>query len=326
MTGRDLDEERELDAVGIWKLLLRRVDPSTHFGSVWYTIIYTIRICARYRIVGLAAEAAFFALLSLPPLLFAGVGAIGYVTAQISPHVIKNVRDQLLAGSSRVLTPDVVSSVIEPTIDEVLAGGRADVISIGFVIALWSGSRALNVFIATVAIMYGHPDHRDPVLRRIIAFAVYLIIMVVAVVMVPLILAGPNLVQQILPDRLDGLGSLYWPIVLVGTTFFLAALYDISLPRGYRLRDALPGAGLALLSWVIGSVVLRWALSVSGNSTSIFGPLSAPIALLLWLYLVSIAVLVGAALNAEILQVKRLRASSIRAAEAADDEPPLPGI
>jgi membrane protein len=50
---------------------------------------------------------------------------------------------------------------------------------------------------------------------------------------------------------------------------------------------------------VLGSYLLRWFLTATAaDSRSIYGPLAAPIAVLLWLYLVSIAVLVGAAVNA----------------------------
>jgi membrane protein len=50
---------------------------------------------------------------------------------------------------------------------------------------------------------------------------------------------------------------------------------------------------------VVGSALLRWVLvGTAHGSTSIYGPLAAPIAVLLWLYLLSIAVLIGAALNA----------------------------
>jgi membrane protein len=49
----------------------------------------------------------------------------------------------------------------------------------------------------------------------------------------------------------------------------------------------------------MGSALLRWVLTVTAaDSRSIYGPLAAPIAVLLWLYLLSIAVLIGAAVNA----------------------------
>lgn len=260
----------------------------------------TVVACFRHRATGLAAEAAFFAILSLPPLIFAGVGMLGFIAAEIKPDVIESFRDQLLELARRVLTPQAVESVIAPTINDVLAGGRVDVISIGFVIALWSGSRSLNVFIDAIGVMYDHQGHRHVIRARLLSFLAYIIFLVAAVILIPLVLAGPSLVDRVLPNPLEWIGDLYWPIVLVGSAFFLASLYDLSLPRGYRLRSGLPGAGLALLIWVGGSYGLRRALSLGGKSTTIYGPLTAPIALLLWLYVISLAVLIGAAFNSAI--------------------------
>jgi membrane protein len=52
--------------------------------------------------------------------------------------------------------------------------------------------------------------------------------------------------------------------------------------------------------WVIGSVLLRLVLTQSIGSTTIYGPLAAPIAFLIWLYVISIAVLIGAAFNSSL--------------------------
>ena len=266
----------------------------------WRLLADTVVRCFKYRVTGLAAEAAFFAILSLPPLIFAGVGMLGYVASWINPAVLEEFRTELLELASRVLTPSAVESIIAPTINDVLAGGRAAVISIGFVISLWSGSRALNVFIDAIGIMYGQRGHRHFVRARLLSFLLYIVFLVAAMILIPLILAGPDLVDRVLPDRLGWLGSLYWPIVLIGSGFFLATLYDLSLPRRYRLRSGLPGAAVALLIWVVGSYVLRIALSRTAATPSIYGPLAAPIAVLLWLYVIAIAVLIGAALNSAI--------------------------
>ena len=64
-------------------------------------------------------------------------------------------------------------------------------------------------------------------------------------------------------------------------------------------RFNLPGAALTMLMWIFGSFLLRWVLvSTAQSSTTIYGPLSAPIVVMLWLYLLSIAVLICAAVNA----------------------------
>ena len=111
---------------------------------LWRLVVTTFGSCMRYRVTGLAAEAAFFAILSVPPLVFALAGMIGYVSDQFSPTDVQQVRQAVIDLSARVLTEGAVNSVIVPTIDDVLAGGRFDVISLGFILALWSGSRALN--------------------------------------------------------------------------------------------------------------------------------------------------------------------------------------
>ena len=254
----------------------------------------------RHRVTGLAAEAAFFTVLSLPPLIFGLAGAIGFVTGSLDVLTLANLQQQVLTLARRVLTTSAVNTVIAPTVADVLSGGRAGVISLGFVLALWSGSRSLNVFVDTITIMYGLGGHRGLLRTRLLSFGLYVLLLLIGVVLIPLVLIGPGLVDRVLPDRLGVVGDLYWPVVLLGSAVFLAVIYHFSIPVRTRIRTGLPGAALALVIWVAGSAALRLALNASGASTTIYGPLAAPIAVLIWLYLVSAAVLVGAALNAAV--------------------------
>jgi membrane protein len=200
------------------------------------------------------------------------------------------------------LTDSTVDKVVTPTLDEVLGGGRIDVISIGFVLALWSGSRALNVFIDTISIIYGLGGHRGIVKTRALSFTLYVAALVVGIVLVPLILIGPAIAADALSDRWSFLRLFYWPAILVLSVGFLATLYHLAVPVRKQWRFGLPGAAFTLLLWVLGSYFVRWALGFSTGGTSIYGPLAAPIAVLLWLYVLSIAVLIGAALNAAVEQ------------------------
>jgi membrane protein len=267
--------------------------------DLWRVIVNTVGSCIRNRVTGLAAEAAFFAVLSVPPLVFALAGAIGYVGDQFTTAQIDDVRDAVLELSRTVLTDRAVNKIIEPTIDEVLQGGRYDVISIGFILALWSGSRALNVFVDTITIMHGLGGHRGIVQTRALSFGLYVLAMITGAVSLPLVVAGPTLVDRVLPQRLDFVNSLYWPVVVVVCICFLATLYHVSVPVRTNWSFNLPGATFSLVCWVLGSFALRWVLTVTAaESRSIYGPLAAPIAVLLWLYLLAIAVLIGAAVNA----------------------------
>ena len=206
----------------------------------------------------------------------------------------------MLAIASQLLVPSAVEEVIAPTLDDVLSGGRFEIISIGFVIALWSGSRALNVVVDTVTIMYGLAGQRSILRTRALSFSLYLVFLVAAVILLPLVLAGPGLVDRVLPARLEVVSNLYWPVVLVGSVALLATLYHLAVPVRTPWRSDLPGAALTLLLWLGGSALLRLVLGLSIGTTSIYGPLAAPIAVLIWLYLICLALLVGAAFNASL--------------------------
>ena len=263
-------------------------------------VVQTTGACLRHRVTGLAAEAAFFAILSLPPLIFGLAGAIGYVADRFDVQTIANFRVEVLRLSARALTPDAVDTVIAPTLDDVLSGGRFEVVSIGFVLALWSGSRALNVLVDTITIMYGLGGRRGIVRTRALSFSLYVVFLLAGVVLLPLVLAGPSLVDKVLPNRFELLSALYWPAVLIGSICVLATLYHLSVPVRSRWRGELPGAALTLLMWIGGSALLRQVLSLSTGGSSIYGPLAAPIAVLIWLYVISIATLIGAAFNAAV--------------------------
>ena len=231
----------------------------------------------RHRVTGLAAEAAFFAVLSVPPLIFALAGSIGYVTDQFSAAQIEDVRRAVIDLASRGLTEKAVNSIITPTINDVLRGGRFDVISVGFVLALWSGSRALHVFVDTITIMHGLGGHRGIIKTRALSFGLYLLAVVTGIVSIPLIVAGPSLVRDWLPEQLEFLMGFYWPAVLVLTVCFLATLYHVSVPVRTNWTFNLPGATFSLLCWIVGSYLLREFLTATAkDSRSIYGPLAAP--------------------------------------------------
>jgi membrane protein len=278
----------------------------------------TTSTCFTYRVTGLAAEAAFFAILSLPPLVFGLAGTIGYFAQSYNVAQIGVFKDSILHLASQALTPTTVDQVIAPTLDDVLSGGRFDVVSVGFVLALWSGSRALNVFIDSITIMYGLGGHRGILKTRVLSFALYVVALVIGIVLVPMVLAGPQVVADVIPDEVSFLERVYWPAVLVLSVGFMTTLYHLSVPVRKPWRMGVPGAVFTLMMWIVGSYFTRWALSFSGAAgTSVYGPLAAPIARLLLLYVLSISVLIGAALNAAIDVDRNPPADAVR--DASDD-------
>ena len=158
----------------------------------------------------------------------------------------------------------------------------------------------MSVFIDTVTIMSGHNGTRGILHTKALSFSIYIAFLVMSAVVLPLVLAGPNLIVRALPARVEWLASLYWPIVLAGSVSTLTTLYTWAVPARRRWRADLPGAFLTLAMWLGGSWVLRGFMTRTVGSASLYGPLATPIALLMWLYVVSLAALIGAAFNAAV--------------------------
>jgi membrane protein len=269
----------------------------------WLLLKDTVNSCIEYRVTGLAAEAAFFVLLSLPPLLLSLVGALGYLDQIIGTDTVDQIRQNILTASATVLSDRGVNQLVRPLVDDVFKGGRPDLISIGFAIALWSGSRALNVFVENITIMYGLEGHRGIVKTRLMAFALYIVALVIGAVVAPLMVVGPDAVVGLLPWSEGVIRVLYWPVVIVLSIAFLTTLYHVSVPVRSPWYEDMPGALIALLMWVVGSLVLRVYLTHTVEGPTIYGKLAAPVAVLLWIGVSAFAVLVGAACNAAVDRV-----------------------
>ncbi|WP_217236746.1 YihY/virulence factor BrkB family protein [Streptomyces sp. AC555_RSS877] len=285
--------------------------------TAWLLIKDTVNSCMEYRILGLAAEAAFFTLLSVPPLLLSMIGLLGYVDDWTGADTIASLETNLLEASRTILSDKGVTEIAQPILHDVMKGGRPDVISIGFLFALWSGSRAVNVFIDTITVMYGLDGVRGIVKTRLMAFLLFIVALLIGSVALPLMVAGPDAVVNIVPWSETVVQVLYWPVVIVLSIVFLTTLYHVSVPVRSPWIEDVPGALMALGMWVLGSFLLRIYLTNTVEGPTIYGSLAAPVAVLLWIGVSAFAVLVGAAVNAAIDRV--WPAAATAAARAANE-------
>ncbi|AVH94862.1 MULTISPECIES: YihY/virulence factor BrkB family protein [Streptomyces] len=270
---------------------------------VWLLLKDTVNSCIEYRILGLAAEAAFFTLLSLPPLLLGLIALLGYADDWTNTDTVTSIQENILRAAGTVLSDRGVEEIAKPVLEDVTGGKRPDLISLGFAIALWSGSRAVNVFIDTITVMYGLDGHRGIVKTRLLAFLLYLVALLIGAVVLPLAVVGPDRVVELMPWGTEVVSVLYWPAVILLSIAFLTTLYHVSVPVRSPWIEDIPGALVALAMWVLGSFLLRIYLTSQVEGPTIYGSLAAPIAVLLWIGVSAFAVLVGAAVNAAIDRV-----------------------
>ncbi|GAA4070167.1 YihY/virulence factor BrkB family protein [Nonomuraea soli] len=267
----------------------------------WSIVRATVNAGVTYRVTGLAGEAAFFALLSLPPFVLGLLAVLAPLSSLLGEDVIQTIRAGVLEQADYLFTDYAIEQVLTPLLDDVLNPNHSvPLISLGFLLALWSGSRALYVYVDLISVAYGLGEERGIISTRLMSFGLYIIALLIGVVVMPVMLIGPDLLRSAFRDYAVLVDLLYWPVVISGSVLFLTMLYHISVPVRTRWFRELPGAILALVLWIVCAAVLRAVLASWLSPVSVYGSLAAPIAVLLWLYITALAVLIGALLNAEV--------------------------
>ena len=274
-------------------------------------MVRTIDRSIDHRLPGLAAEIAFWVLLSLPALLLATIATAGVLGGERA-HWREQLINRVTEVSQIALTPRTIDTVVEPVLRGLFDQGGIGLVSFAFLATVWTASRAVRVVLTTIAVTADVQGVRPGWKQRLLGFGLTFGALIAGVVVAPLLLAGPGfgeqMAQAIGPDA-DVLATVwrvvYWPVTATIATAGLAVLYHLGVPGHTRWRDDLPGALLATTLWFLGSSGLRlygvWVL----DEESAYGPLAGPIVGLLWLWLTGLAVLVGAEFNAQVTHLRR---------------------
>ncbi|MET0190280.1 MAG: YihY/virulence factor BrkB family protein, partial [Pseudonocardia sediminis] len=277
----------------------------------------------------LAGGVAYFGFLAIFPALIAGVTLYGLVADPAT--VTRQVQDltALLPQEAQPLITDQLTSI---------ASGGGSALGVGLVVSLlaavWSASSGVGNLMQAVNLAYDEKEGRGFVALRGTA----LLLTVGAVVFVLATLA----LVAVVPPVLDAI-----PLGIVGTVLaqvvrwaLLVALVVASLAVVYRVapdRDSprfswvSPGALLAAVLWLLGSLLFSLYVNNFGSYNKTYGALAGVVVLLLWLYLTAYIVLLGAEINAEAERptvrdptVGEARPRGSRRAAAADEvaDPP----
>jgi membrane protein len=276
-------------------------------------------------VLGQSASAAFWQTLSLPPLLLGLFGLLGYAQLWFGPDTVVAVQEWIIRVSGGVFSRNAMDEIIAPTVDEILTTARGEVISIGFVLSFWSGSSAMATFVDAITRAHDQYPVRGWVWQRTLAILLYLAGLVIGIVLLPVAALGPDRLLPLVPDAVEPaartvVNVVYYPVVVVVLVLALTTLYKIALPHKPPWHRGLPGALLAAVVFLVGATGLRLYLDWITSTGYTYGALAAPIAFLLGMYFIALAVILGAYLNAAIQAVRpaplRRRGRPVTAAAA----------
>ena len=93
-------------------------------------------------------------------------------------------------------------------------------------------------------------------------------------------------------------GAIRWAIAILTSIAVIQLIYHNAVPRTQPWHSVLPGAVLATAMWLLSTALFGWYLQHYADYSVIYGSLGLGIALLVWMYLISLVILIGAEFNA----------------------------
>jgi len=290
---QDVDESREdgrgRHAVAPWQIPWRG----------WKDILLrTYHEMNEDRLLAVAAGVVFYGLLALFPA----------ITALVSSYA-------LLADASTVnghlttlgaMLPGGAMDIVKEQVDRVLAKGDIKLglaFGFSFLLALWSANGGMKAMIDALNVAYEEKEERGFFRLNAVSLAftlgglVAVLVAIGAIVALPLALSAIGLSGM--TEAIIRYGR--WPILVVLTLLALAVLYRYAPSRrAPQWKWITVGSLFSAVAWLAGSALLSFYLGHFASYDATYGSLGAAIGLMMWMWMSTIVILMGAELNAEI--------------------------
>ncbi|MCZ7590108.1 MAG: YihY/virulence factor BrkB family protein [Gaiella sp.] len=203
-------------------------------------------------------------------------------------------------------------------------GGGLVMTVLGFVLALWTTTSAASTLMSATTKAFDRGDRRSFVRKRLLALLIVVALSIGAGLVLVLLVFGPHIERWV--GDATGVPTIVawtwwtaqWPLLVAGLLFAFAVALALGPDvEQRRWRLILPGAVTALVVWLVASSAFAVYTSRFGSYDRSWGTISAVVVTLVWLWVTSAALLLGAEINAEAQRLDRR--------ERDADEPPVAG-
>ena len=240
-----------------------------------------------------AAQASFFIIIAIFPLLMLLLALIGYTP----------VTEYDLLRSVLAVTPDYLDPLMEQIIGEMYSQSNFAIISITAATTLWSASNGILAIIRGLNSVFGREEERNYILVRLIASFYTFVLLILIVLALGFMVFGNSVLRLFsakipllyeLAEFIINLRSVYIPIFF---TVAFVYLYRIVPNKEYRFIDYLPGALFTSLGWIVSSYGYSIYIDNFASATYIYGSLTTVVFMMLWLYMCMYILFMGAEMN-----------------------------
>ncbi len=269
-------------------------------GRGWWAIVKRTYAEAAADNLGLvAAGVAFYGFLALVPLLGALVLAYGLFVdpADIAGHM-RAIMSMVPTDAAKLIDEQLAATV------ETESGKKGFGLLLALLLALYGAMKGAGAIVIALNVAYEEKETRGIVKSTLVNAGITVGAVAVAIAA---LLAGSvtgfveDLATRLSPEVAEGVKYLSWVVTLLLASAAVAALYRYAPNRSHaQWRWLTPGSIVATVGWVAMTIGFGFYAAHFGNYNATYGALGAVVVLLMWLYLSSYVLLLGAELNAEL--------------------------
>ena len=248
-----------------------------------------------------AAALSYSALFALFPFLIFLITLLGFLNiSEFFDWILEQAKAALPAESYRL---------VEDVITQVQGQPRGGLLSISIIVAIWGASSGIRSVMNALNVAYDVEESR-PALRRYGLSVVYTLgLAVLLVASAGLMLTGPRGMEWVADQA--GMGSLFvtlwtwlrWPVLAVFLLVTAGVIYALAPNHDQSFKLITPGAVLAVILWLVASIGFSFSVSSFANYSATYGSLGGIIVLLLYFYISSVVLLLGAEVNAQVRRI-----------------------
>ena len=260
------------------------------------------------HMTNIAAALAYYAFLAIPSALLIAVGLFGMLAGRSAVSSLVSHLGGIVPGQAQTLLRGSLTHMTQSK------GAGIAVLGVGAALALWSLTGAMQNIMWAMNVAYDREETRGFVRKRLAALPMIALALVGFGLCFAVLVLGPHISTWV--GNAVGMHTLVkivwwvaeWPLFVAGLlVVFAGMLYfgpNVAHPRWRFLSF---GAVLAVVVWLVASGAFTFSASRFGSYNKTWGALSAVVVMLTWLWLSSLALLLGAEVNAEAERSRELR-------------------
>ncbi|MDX1601659.1 MAG: YihY/virulence factor BrkB family protein [Salinimicrobium sediminis] len=253
----------------------------------------------------ISAGVAFYAFLAVFPAIGALVSIYGLA---MDPQSLQGQLERIAQ-----VMPQQAFEIIQAQLEQLVNTSGSALswsLVIGILLSLWSANKGTKSLFTGLDIAYDTNKTRGFIKQNALTLLYTLLAVLVIIISIAVIVVFPIIVGYLgLPSNIETLiGYGRWIILAALVIYFVGAVYKYApAKRTPAFRWVLPGALLATFLWLLASWGFSFYVKNFGSYGEVYGSISAVVVLLLWLFLTSFIILIGAELNSEIEKYARIR-------------------